>query len=629
VAYRKTRLALLPILAVSFVALVCLVILGLSAWREFEARQSIYKRAEVELANMARSLTQHAEDTFELAEALITGTASRLEAEGTGAASIVRAQAILDMRKPTLGRIRGLFVYDEDGNWLATTEKGDFSKFNNSDRDYFQYHRANPSLAPLIGAPVKSKSSGQWVVTISRRFNHTDGSFAGVVLATIDTAYFLDFYRQFDLGSNGSIVILNADNIILARSPEDGQVGRNVSNSPLFVRGSPSGSVHFVSTLDGRERIGFFQVDNRYGFRVAVTRTVADVLAPWRQQVVLRLIVVLALALLIAMLGLYLIREVFKGRRMALALAATEADFRTLAEESSDMVTRIAFDGTLRYVSPSARRIVGWHAEQLVGTPALAGADPEDLPRLEAIVADLRSGARDEARIVYRTRHRDRGEIWVESTMRVTHSTSGDVNGVVAVTRDMTEHKDLEEKLEALAIRDGLTGLANRRRFDDELQKEWARARRDGSTLGLLMIDVDHFKAFNDRYGHQAGDGCLQALGQILAAAPRRPGDLAARYGGEEFAVLLPNTDAAGCRQTGERIRAMLAEACVPHADNPAARVTVSIGAAIADIRLTKAAPPAALVRLADGALYAAKNNGRNRLVISGNLRAVDNVAVA
>jgi diguanylate cyclase (GGDEF)-like protein len=184
----------------------------------------------------------------------------------------------------------------------------------------------------------------------------------------------------------------------------------------------------------------------------------------------------------------------------------------------------------------------------------------------------------------------------------------------------MTEQKDLQDKLASLATTDSLTGLANRRAFDERLQEEWARARRDGTQLSLLLIDVDHFKKFNDHYGHLAGDGCLRALGRILSAHAKRPADLAARYGGEEFAVLMPNTGPDGCAEVGEGIRRALHDLSMLHAQNPPSRlVTASVGAATS---LPSDATMAcdALVAAADRALYAAKDSGRDRLVMSGQV---------
>ena len=185
--------------------------------------------------------------------------------------------------------------------------------------------------------------------------------------------------------------------------------------------------------------------------------------------------------------------------------------------------------------------------DQLTGTPALAGVNADDLPAVDEIVAALRRGDITDARVVYRTRHRDAQEVSIKSTMRVTRrSDTSEIDGVVAISRDVTQQKNAEQRLGALAILDGLTGLANRGRFDQRLQEEWARALREGTPLSLLMIDVDHFKKFNDQYGHPAGDACLRAVAKILRAEARRPADLAARYGGEEFVLLLPNTEAAG-----------------------------------------------------------------------------------
>lgn len=236
----------------------------------------------------------------------------------------------------------------------------------------------------------------------------------------------------------------------------------------------------------------------------------------------------------------------------------------------------------------------------------------------------MKNGEVEEAKIIYRTRHREKTEIWIETALRVTRKPdTGAVDGVVAISRDMTEHKDLEEKLAALATSDGLTGLANRRCFDERLDLEWARAARDGTPLSVLMIDVDHFKKFNDRYGHQAGDSCLRAVAEVLAAQAQRPADLAARYGGEEFALLLPNTNAEGCELVGTRVREALFETQIPHALNPPSKlVTASLGGATAWPGSGTSTSCASLVGAADRALYFAKDAGRDRLVMSGQVMA-------
>jgi diguanylate cyclase (GGDEF)-like protein/PAS domain S-box-containing protein len=295
-----------------------------------------------------------------------------------------------------------------------------------------------------------------------------------------------------------------------------------------------------------------------------------------------------------------------------------------LAEGSSDMVTRIGLDERLRYVSPSSVRVLGWRSNQLIGTPALAGINPEDLPQVQMIVDAIKRGEKEEARVIYRNAHRKKSEIWLESTMRVTRRVDGKIDGVVAITRDITEHKELENRLEALAIEDGLTGLANRRHFDERLTEEWARAYRDRSSLGLLMLDLDHFKSYNDQYGHPAGDECLRIVGGVLAREAHRAADLAARYGGEEFAVLLPNTDAAGCARIGERILQAIRDAGIVHASNPpSGHVTISIGVAACRPALERTAGQTSLVEAADQALYKAKQTGRDRLVMSGEVASL------
>lgn len=191
---------------------------------------------------------------------------------------------------------------------------------------------------------------------------------------------------------------------------------------------------------------------------------------------------------------------------------------------------------------------------------------------------------------------------------------TGKLIAVVETLRDMTEHKEAQDELQRLAMRDGLTNIPNRRSFDTILNQEWRRATREARTLCLLMIDVDFFKGFNDTYGHQSGDDCLRRVAKVLSDVVKRTSDEVARYGGEEFAVLLPVTDAKGARIVAERIRAAVENLAIPHAGSEVGHyVTVSIGAASMQVSLE--GTPAQLVDVADKALYRAKHQGRNRVV--------------
>lgn len=174
------------------------------------------------------------------------------------------------------------------------------------------------------------------------------------------------------------------------------------------------------------------------------------------------------------------------------------------------------------------------------------------------------------------------------------------------------ELKETNQKLAALSITDGLTGLANRRRFDEVLADEYARFRRTGQPLALVMLDVDYFKKYNDRYGHQAGDDCLKAVANMFKAQARRAGDLVARYGGEEFVILLADTDISIAQGIAERVRLSIEAIEIPHEMSSFGKVTVSVGLAV--MTSDSDTDAEGLLRLADEALYRAKHEGRNRV---------------
>jgi diguanylate cyclase (GGDEF)-like protein len=200
---------------------------------------------------------------------------------------------------------------------------------------------------------------------------------------------------------------------------------------------------------------------------------------------------------------------------------------------------------------------------------------------------------------------------------------------MVFIVRNITERKQTEQRIQHLvqqleiekkaaqhnAITDSLTGLANRRYFDEALNLDFHRMKRSKTPFSLIMLDVDHFKKFNDHYGHIAGDDCLRKIGMVLRSLVGRVTDTVARYGGEEFVVILPDTDEKGAASLAERIRLKVEELAIPHATSEVAKV-LSITLGVVTVYSTELSSPEQILSLADEALYKAKNEGRNRISV-------------
>lgn len=190
---------------------------------------------------------------------------------------------------------------------------------------------------------------------------------------------------------------------------------------------------------------------------------------------------------------------------------------------------------------------------------------------------------------------------------------------IQTIRRETEKLVELNRTLERLSSSDGLTGIANRRYFDDYLNREWLRGVRNGTGLAVVLLDVDHFKLFNDTYGHQGGDDCLRQVAGTLQSVLKRPTDLAARYGGEEFAAILPQTDEAGALAVAEQIRKAIEDLHIRHASSPVSTwVTVSIG--VASFNVCQEGRQDTLLAAADQALYQAKRTGRNQVKVAENV---------
>jgi diguanylate cyclase (GGDEF)-like protein/hemerythrin-like metal-binding protein/PAS domain S-box-containing protein len=297
--------------------------------------------------------------------------------------------------------------------------------------------------------------------------------------------------------------------------------------------------------------------------------------------------------------------------------------FESIMAASPDGIVIMDLDGYIRYASAASYRMYhNYPKERIIGSHVGDYMAPEERAHLDEYLAYVRNGGKFGPRILRMIRA-DGSNIHIETMAERIVNPAGMPIGILSMDRDVTEREKLaaeneayRKKLEAMTVTDALTGLYNRRFFDEMLDKEYARHARTGGELALILLDVDHFKRYNDTFGHVAGDECLQKIARALVRSVKRPGDIVARYGGEEFVCVLPDTDECGARMIAESIRGTVAAMAIPHAGGDAGDiVTVSLGVHITRCRVDGC--PKHTVLDADAQLYLAKERGRNRFEVS------------
>lgn len=290
-----------------------------------------------------------------------------------------------------------------------------------------------------------------------------------------------------------------------------------------------------------------------------------------------------------------------------------------VTDNSRDLILLADLEGRCTFVSPSVEVMSGWKPEELINQELATQAHPGDQEKLQHAIRQIRNGA-ESGIIEYRTQKRNGDYVWVESTLRLFRDRRTRIpTGILSLVRDISERKhserlllDAYEALKELAAVDALTGVANRRRFNEHLGEEWSRSERYRTPISLLLIDADSFKEHNDSYGHLSGDRYLKRIAEAATAAAKRPGDLVARLGGDEFAVLMPGTDNEAALKVGNKIREILRQHNSFHDGSHEGAPTISLGCATLVPKLGEKAE--ALIQIADGALYEAKRNGRDQM---------------
>jgi diguanylate cyclase (GGDEF)-like protein/PAS domain S-box-containing protein len=524
-----------------------------------------------------------------------------------------------------------ILVLDEDGN--VTRSSGPFPKAKTDYRyrEFFKIHKSQPDTGLHISKPFARRftwNDDEPVIALSRRLNRPDGSFAGIVMGTVRLSYFKALFEGVDVGLHGAITLLRTDGTILLRSPySPGQIGRNLSADISFQRIASTGSGSFVSASheDGVQRVVNFVHVDTLPMILIVGLSQSDIFALWNTRAFVIGLVLLGLCATATRLGFLLNRALKRRGEAERALKVSELQYRLLAEHSTDVIMRIDRTLRCRYVSQASILVLGYDCSELVDCKAEDWLHPEDWLCLAEIIEQAQTG-QGNAEATYRVRHKAGHYIWIEAR----YSFVVQDGGFVVVLRDISKRKVAEVQLKAanaelakLAGSDGLTELANRRRFDEALDAECRRATRHQGSVSLLLLDVDRFKPFNDRYGHQAGDECLRQVAACIGTTVDRPTDLAARYGGEEFALMLPETDEAGAAHIAELARKAVEALGIPHEGNAECGgvVTVSVGCATLISNQDDASLSGSiLVAEADRTLYEAKRLGRNRVMTPADM---------
>lgn len=335
--------------AVGFVIFVCMALLIMNAWLIVRARTAEVAQITKANFNLAHAVSQQVEGSFAMAEHIVSGIVFDLERAVITVDTLASLQPILVNHVSQIASIKGLFVYDAEGRWVVNSEASDNINQNNSDRDYFIFHRGNQSARTLISAPIISRSSGEWIIPISQRISDPDGKFAGVVLATLSIKNLVSDLDKFQIGEKGAIAIFKGNQILLRRPLKAFDLEKRPNTSPLMkvFQSSRSGTTEGVSTIDGVERIISFEHLINYPLFVTVAAGKDEALDEWRTLSIYQTSWVISLCAILGIMGFYLIkvmrRQVFAEQRLLTTRdALTEANEHLAHLAKDDALTGLS-----------------------------------------------------------------------------------------------------------------------------------------------------------------------------------------------------------------------------------------------------------------------------------------------
>lgn len=605
------------LIVAAVVATMSACVLGLLVWKASEARIDALAQGERDIRNLAHSLAEHASHTIQAADIAMSGMVDSLKYRRP---DTVRFNQYLHNTVAALPQISEIDVLDAQGKLIYSSLPEAPQQQGNSDRGYFAEHRDSTDPSLHISDPLRSQLTGRPTIVLSKRITNQDGSFGGVLTSAIDTGYFDDFYKAFNFGPHAGISLLRRDGTMLSHWPAGSWRGEPPTAFKSRIGQNATGYFKIRSPFDGLTKYLGFERTSLYPLVVTAALPEEQVQAAWHEEMRDDTIVALILMGSVVWFAIKLSAQFRKRAEIENALREREAHYRLLADNIADIVIRFDRKGTIRFVSQSVEPLLGLKPADLIGKPCFAFIHPDDVAAVAKANSELTDHTMSRS-VLFRTYRADKSIAWVESNFKLAHAPDGhQATEAVAVLRDVTRRILMEDELNALNARlaelattDGLTGLSNRRSFDLALPREFRNRRQ----ISVIMLDIDHFKGFNDHRGHQAGDECLKRVAKVILEATENTRALAARYGGEEFAIILPDVDERGAFKVAEAIRLTIRSLAVPNPAPNRGELSVSLGVAS---RTGDTSDEIALLGNADAALYEAKRSGRNCTVLASSL---------
>lgn len=613
---------------------------GLLWWMWASDRDAVEQRETDRLRAAATVIERKTIRKLETGNRALQGFMNRLDAWQKSPTTWADASAYLEAVADSNPDFTLLFFLDAKGTVLASSGEGksnlgrDFSQ-----RPYFQSVKRQPAADTLYVSEPFQTLRGRYAINLVRALVGPDGELRGVVVAGLEPQTLRTFLNSTLYADDMWVSIAHGNGVQLMMEPDKaGQSGLQLNRpGSLFEKHTVNG---------GRETVAKGVTMGTGQFRFTVLRTVrlpvlkmdaGLVLAVSREHDAVfhsseKLRQNFALIFLIMALGAAGSLSLNQSIRFAAKQSAAQA--RQELEERDETLRRFFLlnqdlfaivDETGHYtrVNEAWSALLGYSQDQIVGNPVGQVSHPDDRGKVDDYRQRLTEGM-PVGGVLTRVRHVQGHYLDIE--WRVLHAgdqvflNGRDVSREKANMREMekvnTQLAEQKLALQEMAFHDGLTGVFNRRYFDEVLHAEWRACAREGKVIAVLLLDIDHFKLYNDTYGHLQGDECLKHVATELQNRFKRPRDFVARYGGEEFVALLSDTDEKGALHKANEVVQAIAAMHIKHEKSPVQPyVTVSVGVAVVTPNLVDL--PESLVQRADAVLYEAKSTGRNRAVLA------------